>query len=172
LGKFRFDAVVAWNSPISNAVPVPFVSTSSLHQDLFQHPTRLDVTLAHLPTMAPPGLKSGHFKRQKKAGKRLTQPGPSVDLSPPTPAASTRLPDEIFSQIAQHVLGAEFWELDVAALSLDSRKPAFACIDGMTRASRRLRAIALSEWFRLFLVRHPSDWMWASHLGSMRTWVR
>ncbi|KAG8742432.1 hypothetical protein FRC10_001446 [Ceratobasidium sp. 414] len=85
----------------------------------------------------------------------------------PSPQPSANLPDEIFAQIARYVLGNAFCGLDVAQPAAGIRKPSFGDIDGMTRASRRLRAISLPEWFRLFIVSHANDWVWASRLNAL-----
>lgn len=135
-----------------------FVSPSSL-QEIF-HPLGCDIGVVPQHSMAPPSLKSCRFKRRTCGSKTLTQ------LDSVTAAA--RLPDEIFSQIARYALGDTLDELNEGS----SQKPSFAQIDGLTRASRRLRAIALPEWFRLFIVRHVDDWMWAGRLRGMRSWVR
>lgn len=129
-------------------------------QELY-HPLGIPVVPQH--SMASQSSKSCCFKRRTR-GCRLTQPD-RVDSS-----AASRLPDEIFSQIARYALDNALVNLDEAVASLE--KPSFARIEGMTRASRRLRAIALPEWFRLFIVRHVDDWMWAGRLRGMRSWVR
>lgn len=96
----------------------------------------------------------------------------SLRTHSPAPRPPTSLPNEIFAQIAQYILGDAFSDLDVTQPTLGITKPPFVCIDGMTRASRRLRAIALPEWFRLFIVGRADDWIWASRLSGMHTWVR
>ncbi|KAF8595415.1 hypothetical protein BDV93DRAFT_611419 [Ceratobasidium sp. AG-I] len=97
----------------------------------------------------------------------------SLRAQSPTLRLPTNLPNEIFAQIAQYILGDALSDLDVTQHYTPSiTKPPFWCIDGMTRASRRLRAIALPEWFRLFIVGRADDWIWASRLSGMHTWVR
>ncbi|CAE6533814.1 unnamed protein product [Rhizoctonia solani] len=145
------------------------LAASSLCKDLSHHLMYPDATLAQTTTTEPLSLKSGRFKRQN-ISMALTQPGRSTEM--PSSTASARLPDEIWSQIATHALEQAFRDLDMVTLTSNSRKPSFARIEGISRSSRRLRAIALSEWFRLFLVRHTDDWIWASRLRGMHSWVR
>ncbi|CAE7056760.1 unnamed protein product [Rhizoctonia solani] len=147
---------------------VPTLASSSPHQDLFHHPARPDTHAQH-STTEHSSLKSGRFKRPN-ASMALAQLGRSVEM--PSSTVSARLPDEILSQIATYALGQAFCGLDVASPTSSSSKPPFTHIEGMTRSSRRLRAIALSEWFRLFLVRHVDDWIWAGRLKGMHSWVR
>ncbi|KAH7343220.1 hypothetical protein B0J17DRAFT_641493 [Rhizoctonia solani] len=128
----------------------PTLAASSLHQDIFHQPVFSDPALAENLTIEPPSL--------------------NVEMSSST--ASARLPDEILSQIATYALEQAFCDLDVATLTSSARKPSFTCIEGMSRSSRRLRVIALSEWFHLFLVRHVGDWEGASNLKGMHSWVR
>ncbi|KAG8731363.1 hypothetical protein FRC11_004394 [Ceratobasidium sp. 423] len=144
------------------------LAASSLRKDLSRQPVYPD-TAAQSTTTEPLGLKSGRFKR-RNISMALTQPGRSVEM--PSSTASARLPDEILSQIATYALEQAFCDLGVATPTWNSRKPSFTRIEGMSRSSRRLRVIALSEWFRLFLVRHTDDWIWASRLKGMHSWVR
>ncbi|CAE6393615.1 unnamed protein product [Rhizoctonia solani] len=89
----------------------------------------------------------------------------------PALPTSVRLPDEILNQIATYALDQAFCNLDVATTTSGFRKPLFSCIEGMSRSSRRLRVVALSEWFRLFLVQDVKDWIWASRLKGLHSWV-
>ncbi|CAE6405539.1 unnamed protein product [Rhizoctonia solani] len=148
---------------------VPTLAASSLHQDVFHQPVYRHPTLVQNLAVETPSLKSGRFK-SRNISMALTQLGRSIDM--PSSTASARLPDEILSQIAIYALEQAFCGLDVATPTASSRKPAFIRIEGMTRSSRRLRAIALSEWFRLFLVRNVDDWAWAGRLKGMHSWVR
>ncbi|CAE6422339.1 unnamed protein product [Rhizoctonia solani] len=140
------------------------LATASIHQDLFQQPG----ALMHSSIVEPTSSTSGRFKR-RNTSIMLTLPGRSVEK--PVLSASIRLPDEILSQIVTYALDRAFCNLDVATTS-SSRKPSFTRIEGMSRSSRRLRAIALSEWFRLFLVWDINDWTWASRLKGLHSWVR
>ncbi|KAJ1309230.1 hypothetical protein OPQ81_004897 [Rhizoctonia solani] len=148
---------------------VPILDASSLRQDVFQQPVYPNIISPQSSTTESPSLKSGRSKR-RNISMTPTQPGHGVEM--PSLTASARLPDEIFSQIAIYVLGQAFCDLDTAAPTSNLRKPSFTCISGLSRSSRRLRAIALSEWFRLFLVRHTDDWVWASRMKGMYSWVR
>ncbi|CUA67826.1 hypothetical protein RSOLAG22IIIB_03256 [Rhizoctonia solani] len=137
-------------SALSQIDPVPTLAASGLHQDIFHQPVYRDATPAQSSTTDPP----------------------SLNIEMPSSTASARLPDEILSQIATYALEQAFCDLNVVTLTSNLRKPSFTHIEGMTRASRRLRAIALSEWFRVFLVKHVDDWTQASRLKGMHSWVR
>ncbi|KAG8682632.1 hypothetical protein FRC08_014837, partial [Ceratobasidium sp. 394] len=153
------DAVIIQASEASGLIP------SSPLQAAYQECVYMDVSLVHHTTLVHPSFKL--------ARPCPTPPSPRpMSYRSPSPRPSANLPDEIFAQIAQYVLGNAFCGLDVAQPAAEIRKPSFGDIDGMTRASRRLRAISLPEWFRLFIVSHANDWVWASRLSGMHTWVR
>ncbi|KAL5636427.1 hypothetical protein ACGC1H_000405 [Rhizoctonia solani] len=141
----------SYTRPVFSQVDqVPTLTASSLHQDVFHQSVYRHPTLMQ----------------------NLAVKSPSLNVEIPSSTASARLPDEILSQIAIYTLEEAFCGLDVATPTASSRKPSFTRIEGMTRSSRRLRVIALSEWFRLFLVRHVDDWAWAGRLKGMHSWVR
>jgi hypothetical protein len=157
------DAVIIQASEASGLIP------SSPHQITYQECVYMDVSLVHQTTLVHPNFK---LARHSSPTPSLTVSSRPMSYRSPSPQPSTNLPDEIFAQIARYVLGNAFCGLDVAQPAAEIRKPSFSDIDGMTRASWRLRAISLPEWFRLFIVSHANDWAWASRLNGMHTWVR
>ncbi|KAG9120528.1 hypothetical protein FRC07_003937 [Ceratobasidium sp. 392] len=143
---------------------------SSPHQAAYQECVYMDVSLVHHTTLVHPSFKL--VRHNSPAPSLPVAPSRPMSLRSPSPRPSAHLPDEIFAQIAQYILGNAFCGLDVAQPAPEIRKPSFGDIDGMTRASRRLRAISLPEWFRLFVVGHVNDWDRAGRLNGMHTWVR
>ncbi|KAF8759999.1 hypothetical protein RHS01_01422 [Rhizoctonia solani] len=139
--------------------------TAGTRQDLFYQQS----ALIHSSTVESTSSKSGRFKR-RNISVTLTLPGRSIEMA--ESSASNRLPDEIMSQIIIYALDQAFCNIDMARSTLTLSKPLFARIEGISRSSRRLRAITLSEWFRLFLVKHIDDWTWASRLKGLHSWVR
>ncbi|KAG8741258.1 hypothetical protein FRC12_015735 [Ceratobasidium sp. 428] len=143
--------------------------TSSPHQAAYRECVYMDLSLVQHTTLVHPSFKLARHSPTPSLTVASSRP---MSYRSPSPRPSAHLPDEIFAQIAQYVLGNAFCGLDVAQPAPGIRKPPFRDIDGMTRASRRLRAISLPEWFRLFIVGHVNDWIWASRLSGMHTWVR
>ncbi|QRV73242.1 F-box-like domain protein [Ceratobasidium sp. AG-Ba] len=159
-------AMAYTDTVIGQANEAPHLITSGPQPPPYQECIYMDVSLMHHTTLVHPTFKLAP-RRSTPTSSPVSRPMSCRSTSPFLP-----LPDEIFAQIAQYALGNPFDNLDVARPAPEYRKPAFGNMDGMTRASRRLRAISLPEWFRLFIVNRADDWERARRLSGMHSWVR